>query len=522
MLSNLPRFAARSLLFALPLALWMSGQAFAGPVQIFEIDQHLPTASRVTDICPGSCDGVPTFAQPIVFQNQLIYRGYDAFYGTEPWRLLANNSAAQVADIDPLNGSFPNSFVVHDNRLYFSAINSEYGREIWVFDGSQTTLLQDLHTGSASALAYPLASYDGSLIFTGVTDSGQGLWRYDNGAPTLIQPSKITYRAHAHQGLLYLNHNDGMLGSELWRYDGAQLQLDIEFVAGETGGHPDLFTSLGSELLYGAMQQGDAYAFQGNPARGSVTSDDIVALAGAAYYGGTDSWPAHTQDRYLKRYDGVSFTNILQVEAGELATHKSSVYFSDDSQSKLRRYRNGVVELVADFSTRSSSALTSLVEFNNQLYFTAATGTHGREWWALTEAPVVSKVYMELTPVWDNRLLWRLSLALEGEPLLMTYAVYQVSERNGARLNHRELIELSSDHGYQYTQPAKRSSRSDPHPVATLVIGFDTRGQKLFVDVQTSSAGKTDPKRTSELASQAMQFGQALTYRQLQAAAIDS
>ncbi|MGB3616864.1 MAG: hypothetical protein WBA12_02000, partial [Catalinimonas sp.] len=70
-----------------------------------------------------------------------------------------------VEDIRPGDfSSNPNGLYVHDGVLYFSADDGTAGRELWSYDGTQTTLL-DLNPGDERASSFPsgFVTYEGAL-----------------------------------------------------------------------------------------------------------------------------------------------------------------------------------------------------------------------------------------------------------------------------------------------------------------------------------------------------------------------
>ncbi len=127
-------------------------------------------------------DVSPLGPQTSVFQNpmllyftpingKLVFVGDDSIHGKEVWVTDGTtNGTTLLKDINPYSnyafgGSDPNSFIVYNNKVLFSANDSTHGREIWVTDGTTagTQLLLDLQTHQGNASTANLSSYPSSF-----------------------------------------------------------------------------------------------------------------------------------------------------------------------------------------------------------------------------------------------------------------------------------------------------------------------------------------------------------------------
>jgi len=153
------------------------------------------TASLVADINPGSVSfgllsSLPEFLT--VFNNVLYFRANDGVHSNELWK-YDGTIASLVADIYPGSdnsgsfGSFPAGFSVFENALYFQALDSVNGIELWQYDGTTASLVADIYPGSGSSAPFGFTVFNNALYFSaddGV--NGQQLWKLELDEPTSV------------------------------------------------------------------------------------------------------------------------------------------------------------------------------------------------------------------------------------------------------------------------------------------------------------------------------------------------
>lgn len=162
-----------------------------------------------------------------VFNNQLYFSAYDGVHGRELWR-FDGTGAAPAADIFPgvgFTSSNPNNLAAYNNKLYFSATDAIHGYELWSFDGTTAQMVPEINptpdplngdTFLMDSSPADLTVFNGLLYFSaddGV--HGRELWSYDGTSVSMVEdlnpgqygssPTELT----VYGGKLYFSADDG-------------------------------------------------------------------------------------------------------------------------------------------------------------------------------------------------------------------------------------------------------------------------------------------------------------------------
>ncbi len=148
---------------------------------------------RITRLDAGSFEVATIGGARLVEGRGLEWRGElyfagQADSGQELFRTNGNSDSVLVADLfTGRGGSKPGDFVVAGDRLFFSALTRDAGRELWVLDHRDggPRLVADVSPGVASGFVGPALGLDpeGVVVFAGRTvDSGVELWVTDGSA----------------------------------------------------------------------------------------------------------------------------------------------------------------------------------------------------------------------------------------------------------------------------------------------------------------------------------------------------
>src|SRR5262245_36433369 len=162
-------------------------------------------------------------------------------------------------------GSSPGQIAEVGATVFFSARDSEHGRELWKTDGTAagTALVKDIRPGSGNSNPEYLTDFKGTLFFTandGV--NGTELWKSDGTAAGTVlvrdirpgpggsNPFNLTVIGKA----LFFTANDGVNGAELWKSDGttAGTVLVKDIRPGSAGSSPYDHTVVKGTLFFTA------------------------------------------------------------------------------------------------------------------------------------------------------------------------------------------------------------------------------------------------------------------------------
>lgn len=187
-------------------------------------------------VSSGKCGPV---TKSRVFDGKNFYFGMERVYdvGTSEGielQIVGPATAVQIAIEPGLIGSSPDSFLVANGRVYFSAQNYNTGREVWTTTGTadSTKLYKDIRPGKESSNASNLTLFRG-LIFLSANDGilGQELWALTTETATVAFKENLSigstssFPSHLFErdGLLFFNAN--VAGRELFATTGVPKEV---------------------------------------------------------------------------------------------------------------------------------------------------------------------------------------------------------------------------------------------------------------------------------------------------------
>jgi ELWxxDGT repeat protein len=180
---------------------------------------------RVTDIAPGAASSFPFELTNV--NGTLYFTAISSNNGSELWRISPNTGLPVLIEIEPGPGSSnPANFTALNGTLYFTAFNSTTGRALWKIDPATGNPVRiEIQPGITTNEPGALKAANDTLYFSAYTsDTGRELWKLDpdTGKPVLAQefnpgsgssdPVILGYE----NGKLYLVANNGINGPELW------------------------------------------------------------------------------------------------------------------------------------------------------------------------------------------------------------------------------------------------------------------------------------------------------------------
>ena len=335
-------------------------------------------------------------------------------------RALLSVSPTMI-DFDSSTVSAPSEFVQIGDLTYFAATSEEYGRELWVTDGTEegTVLVKDIYEGTYSAdldddgeydtyacSSNPseLIEYNGELFFVANDgENGTELWKTDGTEDGTVMVADIAegegYQypygtGPYHSAPTNLTISDGTLfftawdpdsGIELWKTDGTEsgtvMVKDLyegtytnSYGTYANSSNPKYLVDLDGTLFFTAYNNEDGrelWSSDGTES-GTVMVKDI--FEGTYYYYGTYG----TYGPYANSSSPSNFT----VMDGELyfvaqdETYGAELWKTDGTESGTE-----IVADIAEGTVSSMDEYSAMLVIDGMLYFSADDGTHGEELW---------------------------------------------------------------------------------------------------------------------------------------------
>ena len=334
-----------------------------------------PTFTVVDSIWPGSDPSrAMDLAASAAFGDYLYFQADDGTTGRELWR-SNGTTTTRVFDINTGSGDgSPTNFAVFGDHLYFQADDGTTGGELWRTDGTTTTLVKDIWSGSDgsdpnSSDPNYFAVLGDYLYFQAQDEMGMELWRTDgttlgttlvkdiNLGPDNSSPNRLT----AFGGYLYFPANDGTTGYELWRTDGTAggttQVYDVNSGPGDS--YPQSLNVLGGHLYFKADNEA-SYGTELWRTDGTTTNlvyDINPGTDGSNLSGNLNDFAVFGDYLYFKASDGTTGRELWRTN-GTSTTQVHEIQSGPDGSNP-----------------------NNLAVLGNFLYFQANDGTTGDELW---------------------------------------------------------------------------------------------------------------------------------------------
>ncbi len=250
----------------------------ANGIELWKTDGSEVGTEIVKDINPLVIDDFPESSFPSLLTplgEDLLFLADDGVHGFELWKTDGTNGGTElVKDILPgINGAFSQSFdqgvlffseplVVLGGRVFFPALDDQFGTELWTSDGTAagTQLLADINP-NGNARPRDMIEFQGQLFFAAINDStGDELWSSDGttaGTKLLKDIQSGTGSSQPRElieakGKFFFAADDGVHGRELFVSQGtaASTKLVKDIIAGATGSQPTNLTAAGDFVLF--------------------------------------------------------------------------------------------------------------------------------------------------------------------------------------------------------------------------------------------------------------------------------
>jgi len=319
-----------------------------------------------------------------------------------------------------------------DSSFYFSRPTDLEGFELWRSDGSEdnTYLLSNINKSKYGLSNYfglgnvELVSLNSNLIFNaddGIV--GNELWKYD-GTTTLLKDVRKDSLGSFPRNLTTLNNYtffvsyDETHGSELWKTDGSDTGTEIlvDINEGTDTSRPN-FLTVHNNFLYLIAQKNDTYFLCKTDGVDFEFVKDLgrnengVALNGQEMISSGDQLYFVTSDNELWISDGTesgsyelkdfySCNNLTDID-GHLFFTASEI---SNKEEELWTIDGATITLVKDIGIGYSSKPADLFNYSGSLVFTAYTKENGRELWISDGTEIGTKQLIDLNPGSSNSL----------------------------------------------------------------------------------------------------------------------
>ncbi len=280
-----------------------------------------------------------------------------------------------VKDINPNGDSMPTDLINYNSKIFFTADDGVNGKELWVTNGTETTLLKDINPGENGSDISNFKILNGKLLFTATDEAnGNELWATDGteAGTKLVKDmfpgsgGSYAFEFIEFNNALYFRSEDGVHGTELWKTDGTTdgTVMVGDLREGEFGSNPSNFAILNNKLYFSAID-------------------------GFDYDNGQTGLELWVSDGTAAGTHLVKDINPFESsQASGLTTFGNKIYFSaDDGTNGNELWATDGTEagtyMVKDISTsgNGNSLAGNFIVFNNKLIFTAYSAEAGREMW---------------------------------------------------------------------------------------------------------------------------------------------
>ena len=342
--------------------LFFNAYTIANGSELWKSDGTTSGTVLVKDIFPGANSGFVNYNGTSYFGLTNVWENNGSFFfiantnnsvnynnDIELWKSDGTTGGTvRVSDIQPGNeGSHPNDFMVFNNTLFFAAYTIANGSELWKSDGttSGTVLVKDIFTGTNSGFV----NYNGTSYF-----GLNSVWEH-NGSFFFIANTDNS-----------VNYNNDI---ELWKSDGTTggtvRVSDIQ--PGTEGSHPNDFMVFNNTLFFAAytIANGSELWKSDGTTSGTTLVKDIFPGANSGFV----------------NYNGTSYFGLSNVWE-----HNGSFFFIANNNNSIASNNNielwksdgtgpGTVMVQDIYTGNNGSHPHNFVQFNNELYFAAYTGS---------------------------------------------------------------------------------------------------------------------------------------------------
>jgi ELWxxDGT repeat protein len=413
-----------ALLTVVGTTLYFTATTAANGQELWKSDGTAIGTVLVKDIVTGTTGSSPANLTNV--GGTLFFTANDGTNGTELWK--SDGTAAGTVMVSNINtaagaSSTPANLTAIGSTVYFSASNGTTtglnGTELWKSDGTTTSLVLDINTGTASSSPAGLYNAGGTLYFRATTTAaGVELYKSDGtGAGTVLVKDIFTGTgsstpsnfALAGSALFFTATDSAANGVELWKTDGTNagtVMVKNINPAASGSSNPATLTAVGSTLYFTATDGAtgsELWKSDGSGA-GTVLVEEIVLgtggpgitamfnYSGTLLLGATDA----VTGQELWRSDGTvpGTYRVLDALVGNVSASPANltalggqvIFSASDGLTGTELWKSdgssaGTVQVRDIASGVNSSLPANFAVVNSTLYLTASDVTNGTELW---------------------------------------------------------------------------------------------------------------------------------------------
>lgn len=338
------------------------------------------------DINDGTGSSSPN--QFVIAKGEVFFIASDGINGKEVWKTNGTTEGTHLIKVIYNGGRnvvTPYGLVAANDLAFFIGYDDDSGFEVWRTDGTEvgTHVLKNLKTWGIGDDPTALVAFKNQLFFGATYDDGAtALWRSDGTeeGTHLVKSFEVGRYEPLRDPVvlgetLYFVANESSTGNELWKTDGTteKTQLVIDLYTGYSSGSPHALRAVADKLFFTGRSSSSGYVLWQTDGTENGTKM-ISSDSGIESFYNADYMTYHQGYLYFTFNDDIHGEELWRTDGSPTGTRLVQDLNPIDNVSAF--YYNPYVER---FTT-----------FNNELYFVADNGVHGRELFKFGACPEVN------------------------------------------------------------------------------------------------------------------------------------
>jgi len=299
------------------------------------------------------------------------------------------------------------SIFSYKESIYFSKYTSLEGAELWKSDTNHESfyLLDNINKSKYGLINMPLLSLNSKLVFTADNGLlGDELWCYDGTVNLLKDIRKGIYGSYPNSFVynnseIFFVASDTIHGAEIWKTNGTELGTVIahDIIEGPNSAYPKFLTSHKGIVYFVAYKDEHYHLCKYDEGNVEFIKDlgeneygvgfcveEMISAGDYLYFvtsgAGDDLWVSDGTGIGTYKIKDFISCNNLTNVEGKLFCTASEMYIGEIELWKSDGTKINT-QLVKDIGLGYSSEPKDLINFNGMLFFTAISNESGRELW---------------------------------------------------------------------------------------------------------------------------------------------